>query len=230
MVKKAFSFVETLIALCVLGVIMLSLADFSVNLFNIYYDQSKQVENVNQSRISASTITDDITRAAYIYPAGQQITLSGDGINTFAINTNSAVAVLIDDGYENGSHKYIFKAFYLEAQDDNISDLYQFCSDSNYVWTENTSPAYNMRTFTGSVSFVASDIKVVETQLNYIINYDNGITDSVLKGSVTNVTANSTTALIKGIDWNLLFHKNTDTSVKVKGISRNVPRFIQENI
>ncbi len=228
--KKAFNFVEVLIALSVLGVIMLALADFSVSLFHVYFDQSRQVENVNQNRVSVAAISDEISKAAYIYPAGQQIALSGDNFTSLNINTNSSVAVLIDDGYESGSRKYIFKAFYLSGQDDNISDLYQFCSDTNFSWTSNTSPASAMKSFTGSVSFVASDIKTDGTSLNYIINYDNGITDSVLKGSVTNVTANSTTALIQGIDWDLLFHKNTDSLVKVKGISRNVPRFIQQII
>ena len=96
-----------------------------------------------------------------------------------------------------------------------------------YAWNENTCPAYNILSFSGYSSVIASDIDKNNTALEYILNYQNAPTDKVLKGEVSNIISSNKYALIKGIYWKIFQGTTQDQVIQLKGISRNVPRFFE---
>ena len=218
MVKKGYSFIEILISVAILGVIMLSLAEFSSDTFAVTYKHAKLLENANQSRLAIQRVSDEINRAGYIFPSGKSIILSGNNFSTVTINTNNAIAILDPINVANLTYK--FKAFYIQN-----SSLYEFASSSNYTWSSNALPVANNNNTTGSVSLIASNLANAATSLTYVMNYNNGITDSILTGSISNTTSDNTYALIKGIEWNLSIDKTQEQTIDIKGLSENVPRY-----
>ena len=218
MVNKGYSFIEVLISVVILSVIMLSLAEFSSDTFAVTYKHSQLLANANQSRLAIQTVGDEINRAGYIFPSGESITLSGTNFTTLTINTNNAVALLAPVNIANLTYK--FKVFYIQN-----SSLYEFASNSNYTWSSNTLPVANNTNTYGSVTLIASNLDNTLTSLTYDMNYNNGITDSILTGSISNTTSANTYALIKGIEWNLSIDKVYEQTIDIKGLSQNVPRY-----
>ena len=217
-IHKGFSLIEILVSTIVLSILMLGFAGFTSGVFDVSASHADQIKSVNQARFSTERIITQINKSAYIYPSDVSLFLSGKSINTL-----NSVAMLIpeDDG------KYRFVAYYLTANTKGLSDLYEFFSNTTYAWNENTCPAYNILSFSGYSSVIASDIDKNNTALEYILNYQNAPTDKVLKGEVSNIISSNKYALIKGIYWKIFQGTTQDQVIQLKGISRNVPRFFE---
>lgn len=222
MIKKGFTYVEILMAISALAILTLAMAEFSSNTFGVMFRHGQQMEMADQTRFSSDMITGIINKADYIFPAGKSIILSGTNVHTSSINTNSAVAVLISDGED--SPQYYFKAFYFVTGTGGMIDLYQFSSSDKYTWNANTRPS--ITSVSGTSSLIASDIDQSHTTLTYLLNYNNGTTDPVLRGSVTGTAVDNDYALIKGINWSIYFNKANTQTMQIEGISNNVPRFL----
>lgn len=231
--RKGISLTEMAISTAVLAVVMLGAAGFSTGLFNASATSSVQLLNVNQARELGQNITNEVINAKYIYPPGTTISLNaahpatGAGWN-FTINTDNSVAMLFSENLNNDENPlYGFIAYFLTEEPGGSAVLYQFIDDPSYTWDSNTSPASDMVNFTGNVSVIISDIDSADTTLDYIFNYNNGITDEILQGELSGVNINDSNALIKGIEWQIVQTNIEDHTIRIKGLSRNVPRFIE---
>ena len=228
--QKGLNLTEMIISTAIFAIVMLSAANFSSQFFNVSAVSSKQLENVDQSRTIAESIAKEVTNAAYIYPAGVTISLSGydslTGTTTsFAINTDESPAMLfgvdIDDNISYGFVTYFFRT------QGTKTSLYQFVQSPSYSWAKNTVPAESLLSFNGTISKLVEDIDLTNTQLNYHLNYANSITDEVLIGQIGGADTNDIDALVNGIDWEIAQENVEDQTIKIKGLSRNVPRFIE---
>lgn len=97
--KRGFSLVEVLVAIAIFGVLMSAL----VGVLNANSGAtSQQVSNVNASlaaRLSMLRITEIVSQAHYIYPAGQTLTMNLKSGNSSTIVTGqSSLAVLLPEG------------------------------------------------------------------------------------------------------------------------------------
>ena len=216
--KSGVSFTEILISTAALAVLMLGFSEFTAGMFDVSASHASQIISVNHARFSSERIITEINKAAYIYPAGVNIQLSG-----LTINTNNSVAILIEDN----SGDYFFVAYYTSENGQGDFDLYEYTSDYSYTWDKDTSPAINLTSFNGSAEVIANKINIENTVLNYILNYNNAPYDEILKGEIGNASASDTNALIKGIDWEISQGTTDTQKIQIKGISRNVPRFFE---
>jgi len=216
--RKGFSLVEILIAISALAIIMLGVAQFTADIFKVSANHASQLNTVNYARLITERVITQISKAGYIYPAQLSISITGR-----SINTSSSIAMLIPDD----NSRYFFVAYYSIDTSDGKADLYEFTSSNNFAWTKNANPATSMMSFSGSSSIIAKDIIKNNTTLQYILDYQNASYDSILKGSISGVTQNSSNALVKGIDWKIAQGTSRTQTIQVKGISNNVPRFIE---
>lgn len=217
--RKGFSITELVVSALVLSVIMLGAVGYTAGFIDVSYNSSKQMMNINQARSINESIAKEITNAAYIYPANTEITLSVSGGSSVVINTNNSIALLYKDEIND---TYGFTAFYIVGD-----DLYQFTEAPGYSWDANTSPALSLLSFTGNASKIVSNIDTTNTSLSYDLNYDNGLVDDILEGQISGIATNDPYALIKGIDWQLAQSNIENSTIKVKELSRNVPRFYE---
>jgi len=225
MIRKGLSLTELLISSAVITVMLLAFADYSAGLFQVSSDHAKLLENIDQTRLSSGQITSEVSRAAYIYPKGIDISLYADH-RTLTINTSNAIALLIPVKQQDGSNRYRFTAFYFQNAQEGKANLYEFHSSYDYDWTENTLPASQFAMYNGSSSLIMSDIVTEYTSLSYTVNYDNGVSDTVLKGLISDRTETSSDALINGVLLNITVRKKNDYTYNIKGVSENVPRYI----
>ncbi len=216
---KGLSLSEILITCFVMAVIMLSISEFSWNVFAFSSKNSKVLEMTDQSRIFTERVTSQILMASYIFPSGIEIYLSTD-TKSFSINTDDSIAFLVEDS--NGD--YIFYSFFIS--DD---DFYEFRAKYPYTWAENTNPVNDFSYSYGVLSLLGTDVVASESTLSYSLNYENGITDKVLLGTIGAVDTTASNALIKSIEWDIKISKLTDKTMTIKGVSRNVPRYIQSS-
>jgi len=216
--RKGFSFAEILMATVALSILMLGFANFSSNVFNVSANHANQIKTVNQARFSTERIITQINKAAYLYPSGISLSLSGK-----SINTSTSVALLIPEN--NGQYRFV--SYYLVDNPKGLSDLYEFFSDATYEWIENTSPTDNILSFSGVSSILANDIDKNNTTLEYILNYQNAPTDKILKGEISNIVSTNKYALIKGVYWKIFQGTTQEQIIQLKGLSRNAPRFIE---
>lgn len=225
MIKSGLSLTELLISVFALAIITLGVANFSENIFQVTFEHSKLVEEVDESRFSLERIVYEVNRADYILPSGKTIALSGSGFSA-SINTNEAIVMLIlNNDDDPDSPKYNLTAFYFALASNGRYELRQFFDSSTYTWQENTIPSIPSA-LTGTSTVIATDIDKAKSELTYYLNQENGIFDTLLRGEVAGITPDSSDALIKGIEWKLVCHKNTEKSTIIKGLSNNVPRFI----
>jgi prepilin-type N-terminal cleavage/methylation domain-containing protein len=225
MIRKGFSFTEILIATAALAVISLSMADFTANTFKVAYDHAVIVEKADQTRLSSELISNEINKSSYIFPAGYEISIQDNNGET-VINTDNAIAFLIQGYYETDPPSYRLKAYYLKEGSNGKYDLYEFTGSSESQWSANEVPADIFYSNYGRSSLLLSDISLDSCRLSYILNYGNGITDSNLKGSIANASSNDANALIKGFEWNMEVEKKRALALNINGVSKNVPRFI----
>ncbi|MFA6988493.1 MAG: type II secretion system protein [Candidatus Gastranaerophilaceae bacterium] len=209
--NKAFSLIEILISVAVMGIITLSMANFSSNIFNISYNNTEALTVVNQTRQLSALLSNEINRSSYIFPSGINLTLTSNS-DTTTINTTNAVAFLVSDN--NSSPKYFLKVFYIDN-----NDIYFFTSTNSVTWPTNTLPATYFSTSTGNTGVVLSNID--SSTLTYTLSATNGITDTVLKGTIGGASEISSNALIRAVTWNLSIQ---DQIYYAGGISQNVPR------
>lgn len=230
--RKGLSLTEMAISTLILALIMTGAAGFSSEFFNASATSSLQLLNVSQAREIGQNISNEIANSSYIYPPGVTIGLSTTHPATdenwdFNINTTDSVAMLFgEDPNNDGNIIYGFVAFFL-MEGDGTTSLYQFIDSPSYTWDENTSPASELTGFTGNSSIIITDIDSVNTNLSYIFNYSNGITDEILKGEISGIAIDDPNSLIKGIDWEIAQNNVETQTIKIKGLSRNVPRFIE---
>lgn len=224
--SKGLTLVEILIAVFTMVILGLSLANFSSSSFKVSYDQAQQLKNNDQNRFSNSLITSEIQKASYIFPANKNITIYGqdDSIGqsfSNAINTNTAVAILIKN-FDNNN--YQLKVFYLLTTSGK-TNLYEFAAYNDYSWTKNTLPGSNFNNVQGGRSVLLSDINTTSSSLAYVLNSNNGSTDSILKGSIGGVAIDNDYALIKSINWTL--STNNAGNTIIGGVAENVPRYVE---
>ncbi len=218
-VKNGFSFVEILMATTALAVLMLGFSQFTADIFSVSASHANQIRTVNDARFATERVITQISRAAYIYPAGITISLDGEAF----ISTSSSVAMLIPDSGGN----YVFVAYYSIDADNGKADLFEFMSDDTYDWAKNTCPASDMTYFSGKSSIIARDINKNSTTLQYVVDYQNSVYDPILKGEISGVDQSNQSALIKGVDWRISQGTSNLQVIQIKGISKNVPRFFE---
>jgi prepilin-type N-terminal cleavage/methylation domain-containing protein len=229
--KKGFSMLELLVSTIVLAILMMGVAGFSTSFFDVSATSAKQLLNVNQAREIARSISGEIRRADYIYPSGVTISLEYTDTATglvsgIDINTTSSPSMLFSENV-NGDTLYGFVAYFIKADDNGTANLYQFIQGPAYDWEKDSSPAESLKSFNGAATKIVSDIDMENTKLAYILNYSDGITDKVLQGQLSNTPSNNVDALIKGIEWQIVQNNIENQTIRVKGLSGNVPRFIE---
>lgn len=224
--KKGFSYLEVLIGIIALSIITLSVAEFAANTFKVSYNHSQQIATADQTRFAAEAITNEINKAGYIFPANSSIALSGTNFSAITINTNNAVAVLAPSNLSASPPTYRLKVFYLLNTSGGKADLYEFIAASDYSWNSNTIPSISSSS--GLSGLIANDIVTGQSTLTYSLNSANGTTDTVLKGSVSGVTASNPAALINCVNWTLVINLIQPYTINIEGISKNVPRFIEQ--
>lgn len=226
--SKGVTLAELIVSVMILSIVMLSTAGFTFNFMDASTRTALQIKNVDQARTIFESISKEVANAAYIYPANIDIDLTSSGEEaSVTINTNEAVAMLYE--YDNyGYITYGFTAFFLVSKADGSADLYQFTEYPYHTWTENTSPATTMTSFYGNTTKIISDIDPDNSSLSYILSYSNGLVDEVLLGEIEGATESDPNALIKGIDWEIAQSNLEKQTIKLKELSRNVPRFAEE--
>ncbi len=230
--KKGFSLTEAILSTLVLVMVMMGAAFMSEDFLDVTSNNSLQLMNVSQAREITQSITYDVTNAGYIYPPGVTIAISTTHPDTgqswnFNISTNDSVAILFSDGTDlSGNPLYGLVVYFMEA-DGERTTLYHFVDNPSYSWAENSCPAENLTSFTGVTSGIITDVNRGNTTLNYVFNYENGLTDEILQGQISGVAIDNPEALIKGIEWEIAQGNIEDQTIRIKGLSRNVPRFIE---
>jgi hypothetical protein len=230
--RQGISLIEILISTVVVGVLVMGMADFSAGLFDVSTKGNERIKNVSELRAVSEKISSEILSAAYIYPGSRNIHISGTDNKEnqsfdLTISTNDSVAMLFAD-IVGTTVKHGLTAYFIHSCENNTSTcLYQFTSSATYVWTKNTCPALNATNFSGNFSKIVTDIDADSTDLEYILNYSNGVTDNILKGQIGSVTDTNAYALIKGISWEISQNNSENQVIQIKGLSKNVPRFIE---
>lgn len=249
--KNAYSLTELLMAFLVLGTITTAIAALSLNTFKASTDYQKQIDTVNYTRFSSERIQYYVSMADYIFPPGTSMTIASK-----TINTNNSIAILLYDDVNSdptsSNYYYYLKVFYLSLNtSNNYYDLNEFTSSVSKIWAKNKLPGTIFTGLSGSTSLLISNIDNSTTTLSYLLDNTDGVSDDILKGALSNATVTDSTALIKGVDWNLFINHESssgaqstilnqgtngnestsnssvyETSVKIKGISKNVPRYI----
>lgn len=222
---NGFTFTEMLIAIGVLAVMSLSLAEFSQNMFNVSYDHSVQMEKASQIRFTGDLISNELHKASYIFPSAHSVSIE-TGSSSVNIDTSEAIVYLVESDVESDPQGYYVRAFYPAQQDDGYYSLYHFSSSSEIYWSENTLPNSIASGVEGSISEVMTDIVLNSSTLEYVLNFSDGISDTILMGSLSNVSDSDSYALIKGVNWNLVLNKESMINVNLGGLSNNVPRFV----
>lgn len=239
MTNKGLTLIELLISSVILAILMLSLAQFSLDILNVAEKHSGQVEKTQSSRFSQERITEQIRNASYIFPKGQDLGFTiefnndtGYSYTSESVNTNEAIALLVPfagDPYYQGSYTPVYNLiiYYFDDNGDGTSDLREFSTAyPSAYWSLNSIP--DAGTAYGNSTILAKNVLTQSNNLSYILSYENSSTDTILKSEGQNADAEDDNALIKGIDWNFNLQRN-NTEINVKGISRNVPRNLQEN-
>lgn len=97
--KSGFSFVELLVSIAIFGVIIVALSSMLVSTNKVSQGQSNAAHATMAARKSLLRITDLVTQAHYIYPAGQTIELNLATGGTKNIQTGpNALAILLPEG------------------------------------------------------------------------------------------------------------------------------------
>ena len=235
--NKGVTLTELLISTAILSIIMMSLADFSLDILNVADRHSQQILKVQNSRLSLERISEQIRNSSYIFPKGKDISFtieSGGGYSyeSKTVNTNDAIALLVPSigyDYSQGDNlSYNLVVFYLD-ENGTKSDLYEFSTNYPSVyWDENTIPEISYAY--GTTNPIAKNIVTDSSNLSYILQYENNnSTDEVLKSELQGAISTDSDALIKGADWSFTIKQSSgETDVEVQGISRNIPRYIQD--
>lgn len=223
--SSGMSLVEVIISIGILSVLMLSLTDYSLHALDVSTSNIYQIEKTRENRLSAERFSNQATKAEYIFPAGTSLSIYSHGFMG-EINTDNAVALLMlkDPGDEYTSPTYVIDLFYLRENSKGKYDLYELTGAYDMTWEANTLPVSTFNYVHGNETKLLEDIILSESELTYILNQENGITDGVLKGLVNDVETNDPYALIKGFTWKLKVSKDNEYYLRVKGFSNNVPR------
>jgi prepilin-type N-terminal cleavage/methylation domain-containing protein len=122
--RFGFTTLEMLLAMAVLGLILAIAAALLQTNQRVSDAQQARTNSLEDARMAASRMAETINQAAYIYPAGKQIT-SGTGlggVNGVTTGTD-ALALLVPDGLNSTPRRYHGVVFYLADRQKFLADL-----------------------------------------------------------------------------------------------------------
>lgn len=240
--NKGLTLTELLISTMILSIMMLALADFSLDILNVADKHSQNVEKALNNRVTNEHIIEKLHDAAYIFPKGNTINLSvesvEDGIGSYSqesIDTDDSIVMLVppnideDYAYQGDTPCYNVVAYYTKTKTLSHSNLYEFSTSwPNFCWAENTIP--DISSAYGTATKLSEKIQSDSIDLSLVLSQESSSTDSILKSERKGANENSTDALIKGFD--LSFTQDLpegEIDVTFTGLSRNIPRYIDED-
>lgn len=182
MQKSGFTLIELLISLSLLLVVLAVASDLIVSNQRVANTTVLRNQIAEDARLSFLRMTEIVSQSAYIYPAGQTITLSG-----FSVSTSSSLVVLVpwESPYCNDNNlagNAAYKTYYCgfiyrveprapyAAKLGNVSNTTgQVLVEYRYRWVSwptNTTPIANWSTLaTPNVGVVADSIDTTNTNL-----------------------------------------------------------------
>ncbi|MBF6593794.1 MAG: prepilin-type N-terminal cleavage/methylation domain-containing protein [Thermaceae bacterium] len=214
MQKSGFTLIELLISLSLLLVVLAVASDLIVSNQRVANTTVLRNQIAEDARLSILRMTEIVSQSAYIYPAGQTITLSG-----FSVNTSSGLVVLVpwESPYCNDNNlagNAAYKTYYCgfiyrveprapyAAKLGNVSNTTgQVLVEYRYRWVSwptNTTPITNWTALSApSVGVVADSVDTANTDLvgNLQLAARSSPVDTGLKND-TSVTTSSANALI----------------------------------
>lgn len=243
MSNKGLTLMELLVSTMILSILMLALADFALDILNVADRHSQGIEKAANNRITNERILEQVHNSEYIFPKGYSINVSTEsmenGIWNYGnetIDTDEDIAMLVpanideDYGYSGDTKCYNLVAYYTKSNSLEKTDLYEFTTNwPSYCWEENTIP--NISSAYGTSTKLSEKIQADSIDLSLILSQEGGSSDTVLKSKLQGATEDSSNALIKGIE--LSFTQNNpegETDVIITGLSRKIPRYIDEDL
>ncbi len=133
--KSGFTTLEMLLAMAVLGIILTIAAALLQTNQRVSDAQQARTGSLEDARMAASRMAETINQAAYIYPAGKQIT-SGVGLGGVngATTGADALALLVPDGLNSTPRRYHGVVFYLADRQKFLADLPNLPSNRVAPW------------------------------------------------------------------------------------------------
>ena len=133
--KSGFTTLEMLLAMAVLGLILAIAAALLQTNQRVSDAQQARTNSLEDARMAASRMAETINQAAYIYPAGKQIT-SGVGLGGVngATTGADALALLVPDGLNSTPRRYHGVVFYLADRQKFLPDLPNLPSNRVAPW------------------------------------------------------------------------------------------------
>jgi prepilin-type N-terminal cleavage/methylation domain-containing protein len=132
---SGFTTLEMLLAMAVLGVILTIAAALLQTNQRVSDAQQARTNSLEDARMAASRMAETINQAAYIYPAGKQITsgIGLGGVNGVTTGTD-ALALLVPDGLNSTPRRYHGVVFYLADRQKFLADLPNLPSNRIAPW------------------------------------------------------------------------------------------------
>jgi prepilin-type N-terminal cleavage/methylation domain-containing protein len=133
--RSGFTILEMLLAMMVIGIILTITAALLQTNQRVSDAQQARTNSLEDARMAASRMAETINQAAYIYPAGKQIT-SGTGLGgTNGVTTGSdALALLVPDRLNSTPRRYHGVVFYLADRQKFLADLPNLPSNRIAPW------------------------------------------------------------------------------------------------
>lgn len=214
--RPAFTLSELIMAVGVLSVMTLAMANFSLNTFKVSSEHSQILDNASQTRFLEDQIASKIAQAHYIFPSEITLSLNTNGDST-SIDTTDSIAMLILD--ENNANYYYLECFYIKN-----NQIFEFLSDNSKKWSKNIQPYTVFGSESGTSNSIATKISAADSSLEYSLNYENSQSENIFKGQMASATSYDPLALIKGIKWSI---SRDNKLITIGGVSNNVPRYIE---
>jgi prepilin-type N-terminal cleavage/methylation domain-containing protein len=135
---RGFTTLEMLLAMAVLGIILTIAAAFLQSNQRATDAQQARTTTLEDARMAASRIAEAINQAAYIYPAGVRIQVTGGMVGRGGINGvttgSDALALLLPDGLNSTPRRYRGVIYYLADRQKFLSDLPDLPSNRIAPW------------------------------------------------------------------------------------------------
>lgn len=240
--NNGFSFVEMLMSLCLLVIVSMALTEFATNTLDFADSHTRQVERAMGTRLASERITELISQASYIFPANTDFILNSTQFESDSrngeeelmttvdvqdVNTSDAIALLVPARDVMDTKEYKLYVFYLANGTSGNRNLYEFSADTYKQWDANTLPASTFNDSDGTSTLLAKDIIQDLSQLSYILCPNNSSTDTSLLSAKSITNTSNPQALISGASWTLVVASAGKVSFSVKGVAKNVPRYLQ---
>jgi prepilin-type N-terminal cleavage/methylation domain-containing protein len=245
--RKGVTLVEMLIAMAIFGTLLAILGAFFGSNSRISNQQISATDANLSLRQSLLRMTEIITQAAYIYPAGQTITLTG-GSNVTRATGNNALAILVPAGTTYcmiSTANYCGYLFSIENRTDftailGTSSSTQFTlvewRSDGLIWAINTFPPTSVATWANATRAVMSDNVVPSTVTNgsslaavgnLSISDESAIYDDDITFDFTNAGRNANNGLIGAVAPRLVIQSKNGSTKATRAtniFSRAIPR------